>query len=315
MHGTSSVSLEKPAGRKLGKTIKRQLPYLVMVWIGLAFVIFFRFVPIYGIQLAWKELILGMSIAESPWVGWKHFQLFFAYGSFATIMTNTLVLSFAKIIFGFPAPIIFALMLNEIRSSGVKSVVQAVSYLPHFISWVVIYGIMSNILGREGGTLNSILLALGIVNEPIHFLGSVDLFWPLMVILDIWKECGWSAIIYMAAMASIDPTLYEAAVVDGASKWRQIISITLPCIVPTIITLLILRVGGILNAGFDQLMSFRNNIVWDKANIIDVYVNDVGLTQGRFGYATAVGLFQSVVGFIMVMGTNKLANRADMGIF
>ena len=315
MHGTSSVSLEKPAGRKLGKTIKRQLPYLVMVWIGLAFVMFFRFVPIYGIQLAWKELIPGMSIAESPWVGWKHFHQFFAYGSFATIMTNTLVLSFAKIIFGFPAPIIFALMLNEIRSSSVKSVVQAVSYLPHFISWVVIYGIMSNILGREGGTVNSVLMSLGLISEPIHFLGSVNLFWPLMVILDIWKECGWSAIIYMAAMASIDPTLYEAAVVDGASKWRQIISITLPCIVPTIITLLILRVGGILNAGFDQLMSFRNNIVWDKANIIDVYVNDVGLTQGRFGYATAVGLFQSVVGFIMVMGTNKLANRADMGIF
>ena len=315
MHGTSSVSLEKPAGRKLGKTIKRQLPYLVMVWIGLAFVVLFRFVPIYGIQLAWKELIPGMSIAESPWVGWKHFHQFFAYGSFATIMTNTLVLSFAKIIFGFPAPIIFALMLNEIRSSSVKSVVQAVSYLPHFISWVVIYGIMSNILGREGGTVNSVLMSLGLISEPIHFLGSVNLFWPLMVILDIWKECGWSAIIYMAAMASIDPTLYEAAVVDGASKWRQIISITLPCIVPTIITLLILRVGGILNAGFDQLMSFRNNIVWDKANIIDVYVNDVGLTQGRFGYATAVGLFQSVVGFIMVMGTNKLANRADMGIF
>ena len=315
MHGTSSVSLEKPAGRKLGKTIKRQLPYLVMVWIGLAFVVFFRFVPIYGIQLAWKELIPGMSIVESPWVGWKHFHQFFAYGSFATIMTNTLVLSFAKIIFGFPAPIIFALMLNEIRSSSVKSVVQAVSYLPHFISWVVIYGIMSNILGREGGTVNSVLMSLGLISEPIHFLGSVNLFWPLMVILDIWKECGWSAIIYMAAMASIDPTLYEAAVVDGASKWRQIISITLPCIVPTIITLLILRVGGILNAGFDQLMSFRNNIVWDKANIIDVYVNDVGLTQGRFGYATAVGLFQSVVGFIMVMGTNKLANRADMGIF
>lgn len=315
MNGTSSVNLEKPSDHKLAKKVRRQLPYLAMVWIGLAFVILFRFVPIYGIQLAWKDLIPGMSIADSPWVGWKHFKLFFAYGSFATIMTNTLVLSFAKIIFGFPAPIIFALMLNEIRSTSVKSVVQAVSYLPHFISWVVIYGIMSNILGREGGTLNSILISLGIVNEPIHFLGSVNLFWPLMVILDIWKECGWSAIIYMAAMASIDPTLYEAAVVDGASKWRQIISITLPCIVPTIITLLILRVGGILNAGFDQLMSFRNNIVWDKANIIDVYVNDVGLTQGRFGYATAVGLFQSVVGFIMVMGTNKLANRADMGIF
>lgn len=315
MQGTSQVGLEKSSRRKLIKTIRRQLPYLVMVWIGLAFVVFFRFVPIYGIQLAWKELIPGMSIAESPWVGWKHFHQFFAYGSFATIMTNTLVLSFAKIIFGFPAPIIFALMLNEIRSSSVKSVVQAVSYLPHFISWVVIYGIMSNILGREGGTVNSVLMSLGLISEPIHFLGSVNLFWPLMVILDIWKECGWSAIIYMAAMASIDPTLYEAAVVDGASKWRQIISITLPCIVPTIITLLILRVGGILNAGFDQLMSFRNNIVWDKANIIDVYVNDVGLTQGRFGYATAVGLFQSVVGFIMVMGTNKLANRADMGIF
>ena len=299
-----------------GKTsFKRQISFQVMVWVGLAFIIFFRFVPIYGIQLAWKELLPGRSIWESPWVGWRHFKNFFGYGNFATVMTNTLVLSFAKILFGFPMPILFALMLNEYRSNKTKSVIQAVSYLPHFISWVVIYGVVGNILARDGGTLNSVLLSLGIIDEPIHYLGSTGLFWPLMVILDIWKETGWSAIIYMAAMASIDPTMYEAAEMDGAGKMRQIISITLPCIVPTIVTLFILRVGGILDAGFDQLMAFRNNIVYDKANIIDVYVNDVGLEQGRFGYATAVGLFKSLVGFVLVLAANKLANKADMGIF
>lgn len=299
-----------------GKTsFNRQISYQVMVWIGLAFIVFFRFIPIYGIQLAWKELLPGKSIWESPWVGWKHFINFFGYGNFAMVMTNTLVLSFAKIIFGFPMPIIFALMLNEYRSNRTKSVIQAVSYLPHFISWVVIYGVVGNVLARDGGTLNSLLLTLGIIDEPIHFLGSTSLFWSLMVILDIWKETGWSAIIYMAAMASIDPTMYEAAEMDGAGKWKQIWSITLPCIVPTIVTLFILRVGGILDAGFDQLMAFRNNIVYDKANIIDVYVNDVGLSQGRFGYATAVGLFKSLIGFILVITANKLANKADMGIF
>lgn len=299
-----------------GKTsFRRQISYQVMVWIGLAFIVFFRFIPIYGIQLAWKELLPGRSIGESPWVGWKHFKNLFGYGNFTMVMTNTLVLSFAKIIFGFPMPILFALMLNEYRSNRTKSVIQAVSYLPHFISWVVIYGVVGNVLARDGGTLNSVLLSLGLIDEPIHFLGSTSLFWPLMVILDIWKETGWSAIIYMAAMASIDPTLYEAAEMDGAGKWKKIWSITLPCIVPTIVTLFILRVGGILDAGFDQLMAFRNNIVYDKANIIDVYVNDVGLSQGRFGYATAVGLFKSLVGFILVLTANKLANKADMGIF
>ena len=182
------AAAEKTAMRQHGggkTSFKRQISFQIMVWVGLAFIIFFRFVPIYGIQLAWKELLPGRSIWESPWVGWRHFKNFFGYGNFATVMTNTLVLSFAKILFGFPMPILFALMLNEYRSNKTKSVIQAVSYLPHFISWVVIYGVVGNILARDGGTLNSVLLSLGIIDEPIHYLGSTGLFWPLMVILDI----------------------------------------------------------------------------------------------------------------------------------
>ncbi len=294
---------------------RKQFGVQLMVWAGLSFVIFFRYIPIYGIQLAFRELLPGRGIWDSPFVGLKHFRDFFGSSYFKLVMTNTLALSFMKLLFGFPAPIIFALMLNEIVSQKARSLIQGISYLPHFLSWVIIYGALSNILNRDGGTLNSILLSLGWIDEPIHFLGTPSLFWPLMVILDIWKETGWSAIIYMAAMAGIDPQLYEAARVDGAGKLRQIISITLPSILPIIITLFILRVGSILDAGFDQLLVFRNQITFDKANILDIYVMDVGVSQGRYSYATAVGLFKSVIGFVMVLTANTLANRNDQGIW
>lgn len=294
---------------------RRQLSLQVMVLIGLSFILFFRFIPIYGIQLAFKDLLPGMGIWDSPWVGLKHFQAFFGSRNFKEVIGNTLAVSFLKIVFSFPAPIIFALLLNEVQRNRSRAIIQGISYLPHFISWVIIYGVISSVLNRDGGSLNSLLLSIGLIKEPVHFLANVKLFWPLMIILDIWKETGWSAIIYMAAIAGIDPQLYEAARVDGAGRLTQIIKITLPSIIPIIITLLILRVGSILDAGFDQFLVFRNPIVFDKANILDVYVLDVGISQGRFSYATAVGLFKSVIGFIMVFTANGIANRNDQGIW
>jgi putative aldouronate transport system permease protein len=297
------------------RTFKKQFGLQFMVLLGLSFIIFFRFVPIYGLQLAFKELFPGKGIWDSPWVGLKHFKEFFNSGYFAIVMGNTLALSLMKLFICFPVPIFFAILLNEVSSYRARSIIQGISYLPHFISYVVVFGVVSSVLNRDGGSLNSLLLSWGVIDEPIHFLASKPLFWPLMVILDIWKETGWSAIIYMAAIAGIDPKLYEAARVDGASRLRQIVSITIPSIVPIIIVLFILRVGYILDAGFDQLLVFRNPIVFEKANILDIYVMDIGISQGRFGYATAVGLFKSVIGFAMVYLTNKLANKSGNGLW
>jgi putative aldouronate transport system permease protein len=286
-----------------------------MAWFGLAFLIFFRIVPIYGLQLAFKELLPGLTIQKSPWVGLKHFENFFLSGDFQAIMLNTISLSFTKIVCGFPIPIIFALLLNEIRGQKKKSLIQGISYLPYFLSWVVVFGVMNGILAFQGGILNDLFMFLGFIKEPINFLGTPSLFKQMMVILDIWKEAGWGAIIYMAAIAGIDAQLYEAARVDGSSRLHQVVSITLPLIMPTVAIMLILRCGSILDAGFDQILVFRNQVTHDVANILDIFVYDIGLKQGRFGYATAVGLFKSIIGFGMVFGANTLASRYDMGFW
>jgi putative aldouronate transport system permease protein len=307
-----------PAGQKVRtffKKLRQQSSLQLLAWFGLAFLIFFRIVPIYGLQMAFKELLPGFSIADSPWVGFKHFNNFFFSGDFKAIMTNTITLSLAKIVIGFPMPVIFALLLNEIRGQKKKALVQGISYLPYFLSWVVVFGVMSGVLALQGGVLNDLLIALHFIKEPIHFLGNPSLFKPMMVILDIWKEVGWGAIIYMAAIAGIDTQLYEAAMVDGAGRLRQVLSITIPLLMPTVVIMLILRCGSILNAGFDQVLVFRNAMTHDTANILDIFVYDIGLKQGRFGYATAVGLFNSIISFIMVFGSNKLASRYDMGFF
>jgi putative aldouronate transport system permease protein len=300
---------------QIATTFKKQFGLQIMILTGLAFIVFFRFVPIYGLQMAFKEILPGKSIWESPWVGLKHFRDFFTSGYFGIVMRNTISLSLLKLCIGFPFPILFAVLLNEVASYRARSFVQGVSYLPHFISYVVVYGVISSLLGLNGGTLNSLLLSLGIIEKPRHFLASKSLFWPLMVFLDIWKETGWSAIIYMAAISGINPELYDAAKVDGAGRVRQVISITLPALVPVIVVMLILRVGSILDAGFDQLLVFRNPIVFEKSNILDIYVMDTGISQGRFGYATAVGLFKSAIGFFMVYFSNKLANKSGNGLW
>ena len=287
----------------------------MMAWFGLAFILFFRIVPIYGLQLAFKELYPGFTIQRAPWVGLKHFEDLFLSGAFANVMRHTLTLSFAHILIGFPMPIIFALLLNELRLRKVKALIQGISYLPHFISWVIVFGVMHGIFLAEGGLLNNMLMGLGFINEPIYWLAKPSLFKPLMVILAVWKEAGWGAIIYTAAISGIDEQLYEASRVDGAGKWRQLKSITLPMIMPTVAIMLILRCGSILDAGFDQILVFRNNLTHEVANILDIYVYDTGLSQGRFGYATAVGLFKSIVGFIMIFGANKLASRYQLGLW
>lgn len=308
------VPKKKSKMRKFWIEFRKQTGLQIMVLIGFAFLAVFHFAPMYGLQLAFKEMIPGMSIGNAKWVGLKHFQDFFSREALVVI-GNTITLSLMKIIVGFPVPIIFALLMNEIRSQRIRSVIQGISYMPHFLSWVVIFGIVSPIFALNNGVLNDLFMSIGLIDEPIHWLGRSDFFYPLLTFLDIWKEMGWSAIIYMAAISGIDQQLYEAASVDGAGRLRQVISITIPAIMPTVAIMLIQRSGSILSAGFDPVLVFRNSMTHEVSKVIDVYVMDQGVNTGRFGYATAVGVFKSVVSVIMVTSTNAFARKFEMSMW
>jgi putative aldouronate transport system permease protein len=312
--GASPNSL--PTKKKsLFKRLYAQKELQLMVLFGLVFVFIFRFLPAYGLQLAFKELIPGRSIGDSPWVGLKHFQDFFSSGYAGIVFYNTFVLSFLRILFGFPLPIIFALLLNEIASKRARSLVQGISYLPHFMSWVICSSVLFTIFAGNGGTINFVLMKLGIIHQQINWFSEPKYFWPLLIITDNWKEVGWGAIIYVAAIAGIPNDIYESASLDGAGKLKQALYITIPCIMPTVVIMLVLRLGNILDAGFDQILILRNSAIGSASYILDVYVYDTGIQAARYGYATAVGLFKSVVGFVFIWLSNSFAKKYDMGIW
>ncbi|ANE45535.1 protein lplB [Paenibacillus swuensis] len=308
----SGADLRQPS---LWKRLVKQKELQLMVIPGILFLIVFKFLPSYGLLLAFKEFIPVQGVWASPWVGLKHFEELFTSSQFHTILYNTVMISLLKIVFTFPLPILFALLLNELRTQRFRSFVQGISYLPHFVSWVIVGGVMATLLAKDEGALNSLLLASGLISEPILFLGSPNLFWPLLIISENWKEMGWSAIIYVAAITGVDPELYEASKMDGANRLQQMWYVTLPCIIATIVIMFILRIGSILDAGFDQILVLRNPLVSDVANIIDTYVLDVGLKFGRFSFATAAGLFKSVIGFVLIILANRFAKRHSMGIW
>jgi putative aldouronate transport system permease protein len=300
---------------KIGKINHDQMTLTLMVLPGMALLLVFRFFPIYGLQLAFKDLVPRLGIWGSPSVGFSHFKDFFTSPDFFQVMFNTLVISLMKILIGFPIPIFFALILNSLKSLRARNTIQGIVFMPHFLSWVVIAGMWIAMLGRESGVVNALLLRFGLINTPIHFMGSPEMFRWVLVGSEIWKDLGWNSIVYIAAMSAIDNSLYEAAEVDGVNRLQKAFHITIPCILPTIIVMLIIRVGYILDAGFEQVLVFRNPMVYSASNILDTYVYDTGLKYGRFGYATAVGLFKSVFAFLMVWMTNALAKKREMGIW
>lgn len=274
----------------------------------MAWYVIFAYGPMYGIQLAFKDYNFAEGIWGSPWVGMKHFvYLFTSSPDFLNILKNTVVISFYHIIFGFPAPIILALLFNEVRVSFFKKVAQTISYLPHFLSWIVIGGILVTILSPTTGVVNHVLNLIGI--DPIYFLGSETYFRFTLVLSGIWKEVGWGTIIYLAALAGIDQQMYEAAVIDGANRWKQTIHITIPTIMPVISILLILRVGGVLDAGFDQILTLYSPAVYSVADVIDTYVYRIGLQNFQFSLTTAVGLFKNVVGLMLVLFANYIIKK------
>lgn len=285
---------------------QRYLQFMVLP--GIIWMIVFNYIPMGGIVIAFKKFKITKPISEAPWVGLKYFQEFFEDSNFLDIMTNTVGISMLKLIIGFPLPIIFALLINEIRNMKFKRVAQTISYLPHFLSWVVLGGILVSWLSTEG-IINDFLVAIRVLKEPVSFLGDPKHFWGLALISDSWKELGWSAIIYLAAISGIDQQLYEAATVDGASKIQKIKFITIPSITGTIAIMLILQVSGLLNANFDQIMILKNQINVSSSQVIDTYVYQVGMMSGKYSYATAVGLFKAVIALALLLISNKTSKK------
>lgn len=281
---------------------------------GVLYYLVFHYAPMYGIIIAFKDFNIYKGIMGSQWVGLEHFERLFKSSEFYTILRNSLVINVYKLVFGFPAPIIMALLLNEVRNVFFKRTIQTVIYLPHFISWVVVSGLVVSFLSPSSGVVNLILKNMGF--EPIFFLAKKEYFRGILVASGIWKEMGWGTVVYLAALTGVDPQLYEAARVDGASRWKQTLHITLPGISTTIVVLLLLRLGNILDNGFEQVFMLYNPAVYEVGDVFETYVYRMGLVDARFDFSTAVGLFKSVIGATLLLSTNYLSKKiTDKGLY
>ena len=269
----------------------------------------FKYIPMGGIVIAFKNFKISQGIFGSEWCGFDQFQKLFRTPTFSRSVTNTLAISGLKLLICFPAPIILALLMNEVTHLRFKKTVQTISYLPHFLSWVVLAGMFQQLLSPNNGAVNSVLRDVFGVKESIYFLGSNTYFRGTLIGTDLWKNVGWSSILYLATISGIDPTLYEAATVDGATRWQCTRYITLPSLVSTIVIMLILSVGSIMDAGFDQVFNLYNTAVYQTGDIIDTYVYRYGLGDMKYSLATAVGLFKNVIAFVLVAATNLIAKR------
>lgn len=282
--------------------------YLFLLFLPvIIYFVIFHYIPMYGAQIAFKDFYPRLGIWGSEWVGFKHFDKLFHGMYFLPALRNTLIISFGKLIFGFPAPIILSLMLNEVRHSTYKKTVQTITYLPHFISWVVLASIVMEVLSPSRGVVNYVLQALGM--DPIFFVGSKEWFRPVIIGSAMWRDTGWQTVVFLAAITGIDPQQYEAAEVDGANRIQRILHITLPGIAPTIVIMFIFAVGGIIADDFDQIYNLLNAQVLEVGEVIGTYTYRVGIQQMDYSYATAVGLFRNVVSLCLVTLTNTLSKK------
>lgn len=303
----------RPKESPLKKSLKKNWPFLIMLIVPLVFLIVFSYGPMYGVLIAFKDYVPGLGIWDSPWNNFAHFKRMFSDFTFRRALWNTIKISFLKLLFGFPAPILLALLLNELRSLKFKKLTQTISYLPYFMSWVIVASMMLEIFSPERGIVNALVTALG--GKPIHFLADTKWFVPILILSDIWKEIGYGAIIYLSAMTGIDSSLYEAAELDGASRSQKMRYITIPSIMPIIIVMLLLRIGNVLNAGFDQILNMYNPSVYSVADIIDTYVYRTGLIDFNLDYSTAVGLFKNAIGLVLMTSANwYIEKRTDQSV-
>lgn len=292
------------------KQINRYRGLYFFLLIAIVWYIIFQYIPRYGITLAFKDFSYAKGILGSDWVGLKYFKTFIFNTQFWQMVRNTVVISTLKLVFCFPMPLIFALMLNEVRHAPSKRVMQTLSYLPHFVSWVVIISLLNKFVSPYGGLINELRERLfGL--EPVYYMGETKWFYPLVIITHNYKTIGWSSIIYLSAISGIDQEMYEAARIDGAGHMKCITAITLPSLLPTIVILFIMQVGHMMEAGFDQLYLMANSSNSQLSNVLDVYSINVGIKAGKFSLATAVGLFQSLISFALVFITNAISKRVS----
>ena len=295
------------------KSVKKNYWLYIMCIPGILYFFLFRYLPMWGILIGFQDYNIFRGFSGSPWVGIKHFSRFFASANFAPLMINTLLLSLYSIVFAFPAPIILALFLNELRSKLFKRSIQTMVYVPHFISWVIVAS-MSFMLLNTQGPINGLINSMG--GETVAFLTELNTFRPIIIIQTIWKESGWGTIVFLAALSNVDVEQYEAAIVDGAGRFRQVWHITLPAIRSTIVILLILRMGNVLDNGFDQIFLMSNAGNRLVSDVLDTFTYREGIINGFFSYTTAIGLFKSLIGMVLILGSNKLAKVAgESGIF
>lgn len=290
-----------------GVAIKRDKYLYLLAMPGLLFFLIFKYLPLWGLAIAFQDYSPFLGFWHSDWVGFKYFHDFFTSPDFFLLFRNTMAISLLNILFFFPLPIVLALLLNEARNLAYKKIVQTIVYLPHFLSWVIIVGICFLIFSQGSGIINGLIAEAG--GKPIAFLTEPNTFWLMLTAQVMWKEAGWGTIIFLAALAGINQELYEAARVDGANRWKQMLNITLPGIRSTIVVLLILRLGQVMDVGFEQIYLMASAPVSHVADVFDTYVYRLGIQNGRFGYATAAGIFKSVVGLVLVVSANKLSKK------
>lgn len=281
-----------------------------MILPALAYIIIFCYVPMYGIQLAFRKYDFSKGLTGGDWVGFKYFIQYFESPMFWTTLRNTFVISFFTLVCGFPAPILLALVVNSLRQKKLRRVVQTAVYMPYFISTVVMVAILQILLSPSTGVVSNLLKSLHIIPQSINLLGTPSAFVPVYVLSGIWQSAGWNSIIFIAALASVDGQLYDAAKVDGANRWQQVIHVELPAIVPTIVILLIMNMGRVLSVGFEKVFLMQNDLNLSVSEVISTYVFNIGVQSGQFSFGSAVGLFNTVINFAFLMIANMVSKKA-----
>lgn len=296
---------------RLGTYVKNNYWFYIFLAPALIYFLIFNYGPMYGVLIAFQDFNPIKGISGSEWVGFQNFKILFTSEKFWSIFRNSLWINILKLTWGFPVPILLAILLSELTMKRFAKVSQTVLYLPHFISWVVLSGILINLLSTSNGAVNKLIEALG--GQPVEFIQNPKMFRTTLVVSEIWKEAGWSAIVYIAAIAGVDRQLYEAAIMDGAGTLKRIRYVTIPSIMPTVVVMFILRLGSVLRDGFEQIFMLYSASVYEVADVFETFTYRMGIKSGQYSYATAVGLFQSVVGLILVVTANKLAKKYGEG--
>jgi putative aldouronate transport system permease protein len=293
---------------ELAKYVRKNNALYIMLIPGIVFFLLFKYLPMAGLVIGFQDYNAYKGFLASEWVGLKWFVRFFSQRQFTRVLWNTLIINIYQLVFAFPAPIILACLLNEVRAMRFKRTVQTIAYLPHFLSWSIIYGLAFMLLSQESGLINQAIVALG--REPVAFLQKPGYFRPIIIGAQIWRDMGWGTIIFLAALAGISPALYESATIDGAGRWKQFQYITFPGLLPAIMILMLLNIGRIMDLGFEQIWVFLNPLTYETGEVLETYIYRWGVQQGNYSFTTAVGLFKSLIGLIMIV----IANRTSRSI-